>query len=137
MAKRKTERRDPFPLEPAEAVPEVLARLPLVTQPSAPVLPADGPLLTTDQEQPARPIEREPEKKRDRSWDAARSKATFDLPPALIERIRKIAEELGQGEASVKVSDVARLLIEAGLAEYDAGRLRIKPIPTGFRLFDD
>jgi hypothetical protein len=118
MAKRK-ERRDP--LEPVNDVPEVLA----ARAPAPPLTPS----------KPAAPAK--PQPARDRSWDAGRSKATYDLPAALIERIKQIAEELGQGEALVKVSDVARLLIEAGLAEYEAGRLKAKPRPTKFKLFDD
>lgn len=96
------------PLEPLESVPEVLA-----------------------ERQRART------RTRDRSWDAQRSKATYDLPESLIERIREIAEELGQDGAKVKVNDVARLLLEAGLRQYESDELAIDLKPTGFRLFDD
>lgn len=106
MAKRKEKRRDP--LEPIDAIPDVLAGR-------------------------AKPQQ----KRRDRSWDAARTKATYDLPADLIERINQIAEELGAEGAKVKVSDVARLLLVAGLEKYDAGELKPKLRPTGFRLFED
>ena len=96
------------PLEPLEALPDVL-----------------------DERQRPRP------KKRDRSWDAQRSKATYDLPADLIERIREIAEEMGQQGAKVRVNDIARLLLEAGLRQYESGELDIDLKPTGFRLFDD
>lgn len=97
-------RRDP--LEPVEELPEILARRP--------------------REKP----------KRDRSWDAKRSRATYDLPPELIERIRELAEELTEEypDAKVRVSDVARVLMEAGLAQYEAGELEIDLQPSAFRL---
>ena len=97
------------PLEPVEALPEVLASRPK-----------------------AKP-------KRDRSWDAQRSKATYDLPQDLIERIREIAEELtaDYAGAKVRVSDVARLLMEAGLERYEAGELKIELQPAVFKLFAD
>ena len=78
-----------------------------------------------------------PKKPRDRSWDKRRSKMTYDLPPALIARISEIATELGQGGGKVKVSDVARLLLEAGLEQYEAGKLTPKLKPVGYKLFDD
>lgn len=77
-------------------------------------------------------------KTRDRSWDAQRSKATYDLPTGLIERIREISEEMAsQHNAKVKVSDVARLFLEAGLARYDAGELTVELKPVSFTLYDD
>lgn len=79
----------------------------------------------------------EPKSKRDRTWDAQRSKATYDLPSELIIRIREIAKELGQDGVNVKVNDVARLLIEAGLDQYDAGELDVQLKPTGYTLFDN
>ena len=113
----KPARRSPFPqrsvpLEPADALPALFA--------PATALPLD-----------------EPPTKRDRTWDAQRSKATYDLPPALIQRIQALAVELGTDAAKVKVSDVARLLLEAGLAQYERGQLAVQPRPTGFTLFDD
>ena len=103
-----------MPLEPADALPA------LFTPPPAAVVPAEA----------APP-------KRDRAWDAQRSKATYGLPPALIQRIQALATELGTDTAKVKVSDVARLLIEAGLAQYERGLLPVQPRPTGFTLFDE
>ncbi len=83
-------------------------------------------------------LNRKPTKKpRDRSWDAARSKATYDLPEGLIKRIKEIAEELGGEGASVRISDVARLLLETGIAEYEAGNLKPKAKPKKLVLFDD
>ena len=75
-------------------------------------------------------------KKRHRSWDAKRNKATYDLPPEVIQRIRDIVEEFKQEGVNVRVSDVARLLIEAGLEQYDAGTLRVK-LRQYYRLYDD
>ena len=118
--KPKPVRRRPFaqsrvPLEPGDALPALFA-------PSA---------------AKALPAAEAAQAKRDRSWDAQRSKATYDLPPVLIERIQAIAVELGTETAKVKVSDIARLLLEAGLAQYERGQLPVQPRPTGFTLFDD
>lgn len=78
-------------------------------------------------------------KGRDRSWDAQRSKATYDLPPALIDRIRALADELTEAypDARVRISDVVRLLLEAGLAEYEAGHISVELKPVSFVIFDD
>ena len=102
------------PLEPGDALPALFAQPPAADVPTEAASP-----------------------KRDRSWDAQRSKATYDLPPVLIERIQAIAVELGTETAKVKVSDIARLLLEAGLAQYERGQLPVQPRPTGFTLFDD
>ena len=67
----------------------------------------------------------------------AKKKERRSLPPDLIERIRQIAVELGEAGADVRVSDVARLLLEAGLVQYEAGELDVRPKPTGYKLFDD
>jgi len=75
--------------------------------------------------------------KRDRSWDAQRSRATYDLPPFVIEEVRRITQEISQNFGEVRVSDVARLLIEAGIEQYEAGKLSVQPKPTKFTLFDD
>lgn len=85
------------------------------------------------------PPEPEPEarQRRDRSWDAARSKATYDLPPSLIDDIKEVAAEIEAKYGKVKLSDVARLLLEAGLFQYRAGNLQINPKPRKFDLFDD
>ena len=117
--KPKPVRRRPFPpsavpLEPGDALPALFAQPPAVD-----VLAEAAP------------------PQRDRTWDAQRSKATYDLPPALIARIQALATELGTTTAKVKVSDIARLLLEAGLAQYERGQLSVQPRPTGFTLFDD
>jgi hypothetical protein len=66
-----------------------------------------------------------PPPKRDRSWDAKRSRATYDLPAALIERVRTITGELAEAhpEAKVRVSDVARMLLAHGVEAYESGEL--------------
>lgn len=73
---------------------------------------------------------------RNRAWDAQRSKATYDLPPELIERIKQIAEELGRehAQATVRVADVAAALLLAGLERYDAGTLEFDLQPVRFTL---
>ena len=113
---KKKERRSLPPAEPVEAIPEVLKR---------------------DQKADRSGQMAKYGHKRDRSWDANRSKATYDLPADLIERIRQIAAELGEAGAAVRVSDVARLLLEAGLVQYESGQLDVTPKPTGYKLFDD
>lgn len=76
---------------------------------------------------------------RDRSWDMQRSKATYDLPPGLIDRIREIADDLASEhpDARVRISDVARLLLQAGVRQYENGNLDIRIRPTKFRIFPD
>jgi hypothetical protein len=66
-----------------------------------------------------------PKKGRNRDWDAKRTKATYDLPAGLLERIREIAGEIGQanGAERANMNDVARLLLEAGIEQYEAGVL--------------
>ena len=112
MVKRK--RRDLPPVEPVAALPDVLKR----------------------EDEPSRRFSGS-RQNRDRSWDARRSRATYDLPAALIERIRDIAAELGESGATARVSDVARLLLESGLEQYESGALEVKLKPTGFKLFKD
>jgi len=117
MSRKQPRRRNAFekpdvPLEPSDALPEILSSRESASSPDV------------------------SSSKRDRSWDAKRSKATYDLPPSLIQRIRDIADELGESGASVKVSDVARLLLEAGVTQYESGELDVTPRPTGFTLFD-
>lgn len=77
-----------------------------------------------------------PKPKRSRAWDAKRSKATYDLPADLVDRVKRIAEELSgeYANTSVRVSDVARILLEAGIAAYDAGSVKIEPQPVAYRL---
>lgn len=108
------------PLEPVEEAADLLARR------------QQARLAAIDTESEEKPG-------RDRSWDARRSKATYDLPPELIERIRMLADELTAAypDARVRISDVARLLLEAGLAEYDAGNISVKLKPVSFVIFDD
>lgn len=76
---------------------------------------------------------------RDRSWDMERSKATYDLPPGLIDRVRDIADELASEhpDAKVRISDVARLLLQAGIDQYESGELDVRIRPTKFRIFPD
>jgi hypothetical protein len=59
--------------------------------------------------------------RRDRSWDARRCRATYDLPPQLIETIHTITQQLTEAhpEVNVRVSDVARLLLELGVQAYE------------------
>lgn len=80
-----------------------------------------------------------PPPKRDRSWDAKRSRTTYDLPPELIERVRTIAGELAEAypEAKVRVSDVARWLLEHGVEAYDRGELELDLLPAGEALLPD
>lgn len=78
-----------------------------------------------------------PKPRRDRSWDARRKKMTYDLPEGLISRIREIAETLAAKHpgARIRHSDIARLLLEAGLERYEAGELQIELHPIVLSLF--
>lgn len=109
MSNKKPARQDPrrnVPAEPIDAVPDILARRP-----------------------DAKPA-------RSREWDKKRTKATFDLPPELVDELKQVAADLAAEYpgASVRVSDVAKKLLEAGLAEYRAGRLRFEVKPSRLRL---
>lgn len=108
MSSKKPTRQSPtrnIPEEPIDAIPDVLARRP---------------------EKPTR----------SREWDKKRTKATFDLPPELVDELKQVAADLAEEYpgASVRVSDVAKKLLEAGLAEYRAGRLRFEVKPSRLRL---
>lgn len=99
------ERRNP--LEPLDEIPEILARRP------------------------------HSKTGRDRSWDANRTKATYDLPEGLLDRIKEIVEELSdkQRGAKIRVSDVARMLLEAGIKAYDEGNIDIEFHPAEYRIY--
>ncbi len=99
------ERRNP--LEPLEEIPEILARRP------------------------------HSKTGRDRSWDASRTKATYDLPETLISRIKDIVDELSdkQRGAKIRVSDVARMLMEAGIQSYEEGQIDIEFYPAEYRIY--
>lgn len=66
----------------------------------------------------------------------ARSRVTYDLPAALIEQVRQIGEALVADMPGAKVtsSQVAHILLEEGLARYQAGDLTIKLQPSRFVL---
>ena len=76
---------------------------------------------------------------RDRSWDAQRTKVTYDLPPELIQRVKEIAAEIGAEYSGAKIrhGDVARLLMEAGLRRYEAGELKITLVTRQYGIFFD
>ncbi len=88
-------------------------------------------VFTTDRREPLDEVPEvlrrrpSPPPTRDRSWDARRSRATYDLPAELIESVRAIARELADAhpEAKVRVSDVARMLLEHGVEAYERGDL--------------
>lgn len=111
------------PLEPVEEAADLLAR---------------RQQARVSEEGSANDLGKE-KKGRDRTWDAQRSKATYDLPPGLIDRIRVLANELTEAypDARVRISDVVRLLLETGLAEYEAGHISVELKPVSFVIFDD
>ncbi len=83
---------------------------------------------------------REARHTRDRSWDREKRmrRYAYDLPDEVGERVKEIAEELSDRlGARVPVYDVARLLLEAGIRQYEAGELdeHINPVPHEVRLF--
>lgn len=99
------ERRNP--LEPLDEIPEILARRP------------------------------QSKTGRDRTWDANRTKATYDLPNTLLERVKEIVEELSvqQRGAKIRVSDVARMLMEAGIKSYEEGKIDVEFHPAEYRIY--
>jgi hypothetical protein len=58
-----------------------------------------------------------PSQRKKRSYDAARTTATFDLPKTVIAELRRIAANEG-----VAVSGLASLMIQVGLREMQAER---------------
>ena len=53
----------------------------------------------------------------------ARPKATFDLPLAMIERVREVA-----GQEDVAQSDIAALALDRFLGEYDRGDIDLESL---------
>lgn len=96
---------------------------------NVPIEPAD----VANQYLAKRPDEK---KARNREWDKKRSKATFDLPPELLEEINRIADDLTREypNAKVRTSDVARKLLEVGLEAYQRGEVNITLEPAKFRI---
>jgi hypothetical protein len=62
-----------------------------------------------------------PTQRRKAERDAARTTATFDLPPTLLENLRRVAKDEG-----VPVSGLAALLLQVGLQEMNAGRFELR-----------
>ena len=58
-------------------------------------------------------------------------KVTFRLPVELTERLRQIAVK--EGGSQKALSDVACVMIEEAVAQYDAGQLHFKKEPVVFR----
>lgn len=80
-----------------------------------------------------RPATARPTPTRNRQWDKARKRMTYDLPEDMIERVKQIAAELG----GVRVSEAARLLLQAGIERYDAGELRPELHPRKVTLYPE
>jgi hypothetical protein len=61
-------------------------------------------------------------RKRDRSWEAAHAGevASYRLPLELKAAVRDLAESL-----DVSPADIARVLLEHGLADYKSGKLKL------------
>ena len=75
-------------------------------------------------------------KQRDRTWDAAHAVevASYRIPPEMKLEVKEIAAELG-----VSPADVARLFLERGINDYQAGKIDVKPQPkqTGMTIFPE
>ena len=75
-------------------------------------------------------------KKRDRSWDAAHAVevASYRIPPELKQAVKDIAADLG-----VSPADIARLFLERGIDDYQAGKIDVKPQPkqTGMTIYPE
>ena len=81
--------------------------------------------------------QRAKEHTRDRSWDAQRTKATYDLPPSLKDDIKEIAKN-----EDLPAYEIARLFLEFGLRRYLVGGLEAlgaekKTKTVEFTLFPD
>ncbi len=60
--------------------------------------------------------------RRKREKDAARTKATYDLPETIKERIEVIATEFG-----IPKSQLAAFFLDHAIREYDIGRIDLRP----------
>ncbi len=82
--------------------------------------------LKAGEGEPAAHIPPAPSKaRRNREWEKTHKTAVVtsrNVPPELQAEVKAVATELG-----VAVGDVARALLQHGLAEYRAGRLRLEP----------
>lgn len=79
----------------------------------------------TDLDPTVRKLIQEKEKPRQRARypsEAGRVKATWDLPPELLERVRTVAGDLG-----VSQYQLVEKLLREGLDRYKAGDLELKP----------
>ena len=66
--------------------------------------------------------------RRDCSWDATQTKATYRIPVGLRAQLRIIAQN-----ESLPTDDVARLALERFVADYQAGRVKFAKHPTSAR----
>ncbi len=67
--------------------------------------------------------------KRPRGWEKAHPATAYRIPIELREDVKALARELG-----VATDDVARALLEHGLAAYRAGTLRLQAHPATSKL---
>lgn len=77
---------------------------------------------------------------RNRRYDSEERlpRVTYEFPQELIDRVKQITEEIGQeAGAKVAVYQVARLLMEAGIKQYEDGELKIRTYPKEINLFPD
>ncbi len=63
--------------------------------------------------------------KRRRGWEREHPATSYRIPLELREAVKKVATQLG-----VPTDEVARALLEHGLAAYQAGQLRLHAAPT-------
>jgi hypothetical protein len=82
--------------------------------------------------QPGRPAELDPAVRTTLKQAAIKRgdkiKVTFWLKVELYERVRRLA--LAEAGSKKALSDAATVLLEQGLADYDAGKLKIKATPV-------
>ena len=75
-------------------------------------------------------------KKRARPWDAAHAVevASYRIPPELKQTVKEIASDL-----EISPAEVARLFLERGVKDYQAGKIDVKPQPkqTGMTIYPE
>lgn len=85
--------------------------------------------------QPGRPAELDPAVRATLKAAAIKRgdkvKVTYLLPVEIAERVRALA--IAEGGGPKAASDAARILLEQGLADYDAGKLKLKAEPVVVR----
>lgn len=92
-------------------------------------MPGRDPLATMEDEARQLIATRKQAVRRDRSWDSKRTRMTYDLPRATIQRVTAVAESLKKDWPDVRIGDVACIMLEAAANLYEGGHWEILVSP--------